>query len=99
MCHITVNKVAIFSENGVISPGGVRIGSPAMTSRGCLEPEFETMADFLYRAAQIASAAQREHGKLQKEPLKSIYHCKEIADLRNQVEAFATQFAMPAFDM
>ncbi|CAE5958211.1 unnamed protein product [Arabidopsis arenosa] len=99
MCHITVNKVAIFSENGVISPGGVRIGSPAMTSRGCLEPEFETMAEFLYRAAQIASAAQREHGKLQKEPLKSIYHCKEIADLRNQVEAFATQFAMPAFDM
>ncbi|EOA39946.1 hypothetical protein CARUB_v10008636mg [Capsella rubella] len=99
MCHITVNKVAIFNENGVISPGGVRIGSPAMTSRGCLEPDFETMAEFLYRAAQIASAGQREHGKLQKEPLKSIYHSKDIADLRNQVEAFATQFSMPAFDM
>uniref|UniRef100_A0A1J3EXU3 Serine hydroxymethyltransferase n=1 Tax=Noccaea caerulescens TaxID=107243 RepID=A0A1J3EXU3_NOCCA len=99
MCHITVNKVAIFAENGVISPGGVRIGSPAMTSRGCLESDFETMAEFLYRAAQIASAAQSERGKLQKEPLKSIYHCKDIADLRNQVEAFASQFAMPAFDM
>ncbi|CAN6976640.1 hypothetical protein BRARA_I03353 [Brassica rapa] len=95
MCHITVNKVAIFSENGVISPGGVRIGSPAMTSRGCLESDFETMAEFLYRAALIASAAQREQGK----SLKSIYHCKDIADLRNQVEAFASQFAMPAFDM
>ncbi|RID51606.1 hypothetical protein BRARA_H02257 [Brassica rapa] len=99
MCHITVNKVAIFSENGVISPGGVRIGSPAMTSRGCLEQDFETMAEFLYRAAQIASAALREHGKLQKEPLKSIYHCKDIADLRNQVEAFASQFAMPGFEI
>ncbi|KAG2269041.1 serine hydroxymethyltransferase 6 [Brassica napus] len=95
MCHITVNKVAIFSENGVISPGGVRIGSPAMTSRGCLESDFETMAEFLYRAALIASAAQREQGK----SLKSIYHCKDIADLRNQVEAFASQFAMPASDM
>lgn len=99
MCHITVNKVAIFSENGVISPGGVRIGSPAMTSRGCLESDFETMAEFLYRAALIASAAQREQGKSQRESLKSIYHCKDIADLRNQVEAFASQFAMPAFDM
>ncbi|KAF8088466.1 hypothetical protein N665_0541s0031 [Sinapis alba] len=99
MCHITVNKVAIFSENGVISPGGVRIGSPAMTSRGCLEPDFETMAEFLYRAAQIASAALREHGKLQKEPLKSMYHCKDIAELRSQVEAFASQFAMPAFEI
>lgn len=26
MCHITVNKIAIFGENGVITPGGVRIG-------------------------------------------------------------------------
>lgn len=66
-----------------------------MTSRGCLESDFETMAEFLYRAALIASAAQREQGK----SLKSIYHCKDIADLRNQVEAFASQFAMPASDM
>mgnify|MGYP003362129042 CR=1 FL=1 len=75
------------------------LGSPAMTSRGCLEQDFETMAEFLYRAAQIASAALREHGKLQKEPLKSIYHCKDIADLRNQVEGFASKFAMPAFEI
>lgn len=33
MCHITVNKVAIFSENGVISPGGVRIGKQIKYSR------------------------------------------------------------------
>jgi glycine/serine hydroxymethyltransferase len=26
MCHITLNKSAIFGDNGSISPGGVRIG-------------------------------------------------------------------------
>lgn len=26
MCHITLNKTAIFGDNGTISPGGVRIG-------------------------------------------------------------------------
>lgn len=26
MCHITLNKVAIFDDNGIITPGGVRIG-------------------------------------------------------------------------
>ena len=25
-CHITLNKCAIFDDNGAISPGGVRIG-------------------------------------------------------------------------
>ncbi|KAB2030597.1 hypothetical protein ERO13_D05G233500v2 [Gossypium hirsutum] len=98
MCHITLNKTAIFGENGAISPGGVRIGTPAMTSRGCLESDFETMADFLYRAAQITSAVQRDHGKLQKEFLKGLQNNKDIIDLRNRVEAFAAQFAMPGFD-
>ncbi|GAV61184.1 SHMT domain-containing protein [Cephalotus follicularis] len=99
MCHITLNKIAIFGDNGTIIPGGVRIGTPAMTSRGCLESDFETMVDFLLRAAQIASMVQREHGKLQKSFLKGLQNNKDIVELRARVETFATQFAMPGFDV
>ncbi|KAL4588463.1 hypothetical protein LXL04_001354 [Taraxacum kok-saghyz] len=99
MCHITVNKIAIFDDNGSLTPGGVRIGTPAMTSRGCLETDFETMAEFLYRAAQITSVMQREHGKMAKGFLKGIEKSKEIVELRGQVENFATQFAMPGQDV
>ncbi|KAI3960302.1 hypothetical protein MKW98_017026 [Papaver atlanticum] len=98
MCHISLNKSAIFGDNGAISPGGVRIGTPAMTTRGCIESDFETIADFLLRAAQIVSIVQREHGKLQKDFLKGLQNNKDIIDLRNRVEAFSSQFAMPAFD-
>ncbi|KAK9028438.1 hypothetical protein V6N11_025600 [Hibiscus sabdariffa] len=98
MCQITLNKTAIFGDNGAISLGGVRIGTPAMTSRGCSESDFETIADFLYRAAQITSAVQRDQGKLQKQFLKCLYNNKDVVDLRNRVEAFAAQFAMPGFD-
>ncbi|KAI4307335.1 hypothetical protein L6164_030535 [Bauhinia variegata] len=94
-CHITVNKCAI---NGV-SPGGVRIGTPAMTSRGCLEDDFEIMADFLLRAAQITNNIQREHGKLYKDFLKGLHNNKDIIELRTRVENFASQFAMPGFDI
>ncbi|KAF7842735.1 serine hydroxymethyltransferase 7-like [Senna tora] len=97
-CHITLNKIAIFDDNGTITPGGVRIGTPAMTSRGCLEADFETMAEFLFRAAQIANILQREHGKLQA-VLKGLDSNKDIVELRSRVEAFATQFAMPGFDI
>lgn len=99
MCHITVNKIAIFDDNGSLTPGGVRIGTPAMTTRGCLESDFETMADFLYRAAQITSIMQREHGKMAKAFLKGLENNKDVIDLRNQVENFATQFAMPGQDL
>lgn len=73
-------------------------GTPAMTSRGCLEADFETIADFLLKAAQITNAMQREHGKLQKGFHEGLQNNKEIVDLRNRVEAFASQFAMPGFD-
>lgn len=99
MCHITLNKTAIFGDNGAISPGGVRIGTPAMTTRGCLESDFETMAEFLIRAAQITSAVQREYGKKQKDFLKGLQNNNDICELRNRVEAFAAQFAMPGFDI
>ncbi|XP_027159376.1 serine hydroxymethyltransferase 7-like [Coffea eugenioides] len=99
LCHVTLNKVTIFDDNGTITPGGVRIGTPAMTSRGCLEADFETIADFLFRAAQIASSVQREHGKLPKAFLKGLENNKDIIELRTWVESFASQFAMPGFDV
>lgn len=70
-----------------------------MTSRGCLEVDFETIADFLLRAAQIASVVQREHGKLQKPFLKGLESNKDIVELRTRVENFASQFAMPGYDI
>ncbi|KAL2477548.1 Serine hydroxymethyltransferase 6 [Forsythia ovata] len=99
LCLITLNKVTIFDDSGNLNPGGVRIGTPAMTSRGCLEDDFETMADFLVRAAQIASSVQREHSKLPKAFLKGLENNKEIVELQTQVECFASQFAMPGFDV
>ncbi|KAL1557774.1 Serine hydroxymethyltransferase 7 [Salvia divinorum] len=98
LCHITLNKVTIFDDNGNIIPGGVRIGTPAMTSRGCVESDFEVMADFLLRAVHIASSVQRDHGKLPKSLLKGLENNKEIVELRARAESFASQFAMPGFD-
>lgn len=67
-----------------------------MTTRGCIESDFETIADFLIKAAQITSALQREHGKSHKEFVKSLCTNKDISELRNRVEAFALQYEMPA---
>ena len=48
-CHITVNKNTIPGEK--LSPmkaSGIRIGSPAMTTRGFTEKEFVTIAKYIY---------------------------------------------------
>ena len=70
-----------------------------MTTRGCLEEDFDVIADFLIRATQIASNVLKEHGKVQKEFLRGLQNNRDIIELRNQVEAFASQFVMPGFDV
>lgn len=35
-------------------PGGLRMGSPALTSRGFVERDFEKVAEFVDRAVNIA---------------------------------------------
>ena len=46
-----------------MSPGGVRIGAPAMTSRGLKEADFEKIGEFLHRLVEIALATQEKSGK------------------------------------
>ena len=52
--HISLNKNAIHGDRSAAVPGGVRIGTPAMTSRGLSESDFETVADLLHECAELA---------------------------------------------
>src|SRR5450432_1424416 len=68
---ITVNKNAIpFDTNPPMKPSGVRIGTPAVTTRGMKEPEMRQIAHWIAQALQ-------NHGNEGK--LKQIRH--EVAEL------------------
>ncbi len=76
----------------------MRVGAPAMTSRGLGTADFEKIAAFLSRAADIALALQAASGKQLKDFVKALESSAEVAALRTEVEAFATSFPMPGFD-
>lgn len=74
-------------------------GTPAMTSRGLKEADFEQVADFLEQAVNISLDVQKENGKLLKDFLKGLEDNAALKKLREDVEKFASSFEMPGFDV
>jgi glycine hydroxymethyltransferase len=55
---ITVNKNAIpFDVNPPMKPSGIRIGTPALTTRGMKEPEMRHVGDWIAEALNAHSDA------------------------------------------
>jgi hypothetical protein len=50
---ITLNKNSVPGDKSAIVPGGIRIGTPALTTRGFKEAEFVNVADFIHRGVQV----------------------------------------------
>ena len=50
--HITVNKNSVVGDKSAVTPGGVRLGAPAMTTRGLKENDFKQIATFLHRGIE-----------------------------------------------
>jgi glycine hydroxymethyltransferase len=64
---ITVNKNAIpFDSNPPLKPSGIRIGTPALTTRGMKETEMQKVGSFIaealrnYKDAQVLAKVRRQ---------------------------------------
>jgi glycine/serine hydroxymethyltransferase len=95
--HITLNMNSVAGDVSALTPGGVRIGMPAMTSRGLKDSDFVKVGEFLHRAVDICKAVQTSHGKKLAGFKEGLAASKEVAALRKEVEAFAASFPMPGF--
>jgi len=96
---ITLNKNCVPGDRSAITPGGVRIGTPALTTRGFTEADFEQVATFLHEGLLIALEIQQESGPKLKDFIALMDSNTKIAALRLKVNEFATQFPMPGFDV
>merc|ERR1711970_965959 len=92
---ISLNRNAVHGDASALSPGGVRIGSPAMTTRGCSAEEFKKIAEFLDRCCQIAVKIQSEKGKKLKDFEDGLKDNADVVALKTEVEAWATGFGYP----
>jgi glycine hydroxymethyltransferase len=106
---VASNKNTVPGDKSAMRPGGLRMGSPAMTSRGFGEEDFRRIADVVDRAVHIAKKLDGPaRKKAEEKGLKNLGAYKhfasyvgegeevpEIVELRHEVEGWVGTFPVP----
>ncbi|XP_029647035.1 serine hydroxymethyltransferase, mitochondrial [Octopus sinensis] len=99
---ITTNKNTCPGDKSAMVPGGIRLGTPALTSRGFKEEDFELVVDFFDQAIQLGQEVKKKTKNLKEyrafllenEDIK-----KKIEHLESEVKRFSGSFPMPGRDL
>ncbi|KAE9993132.1 hypothetical protein EG327_006311 [Venturia inaequalis] len=106
---VASNKNTVPGDKSAMKPGGLRMGTPAMTTRGFQPDDFTRVADIVHRAVHITSkvdksAREAAEAKGRKNPT-SVAAFKEhlgegqdvtdIVQLRQEVEDWVGTFSLP----
>lgn len=101
LVNIASNKNTVPGDKSALIPGGLRIGTPAMTSRGLKEQDFVKIADFIDRAVKIT---QEEKSKATGKKLIDFKNhigdgtsIASIQNLKKEVSDFASTFPTVGF--
>ncbi|XP_060798237.1 serine hydroxymethyltransferase, cytosolic-like [Neoarius graeffei] len=87
--------------DGALQASGLRLGTPALTSRGLVEEDFCLVAELIHKGIQLAVEIQTNMNpqstfKEFKETLaQHEEYQKRVREIRDEVEAFAGTFPMP----
>jgi glycine hydroxymethyltransferase len=103
--NISVNKNSLPNDTSALNPGGVRIGTPAVTSRGMKQPEMHTIANFLHRIYSIGKSltvdATEKNCNLKGTDVRmslsqSPEYSSKIREIAEEVRLFTGEYVLPS---
>jgi len=100
---IASNKNTIPGDTSALTPGGIRMGAPALTSRGFMEADFAKVAEFFDRAVSIAVALKNTDEGKKLKGFKAMCAVgpsvhPDLVQLRADVQSFASSFPTVGFN-
>jgi len=95
LVSISTNKNAVYGDTSALVPGGIRLGTPALTSRGFKEEDIRKAVEFLDRGVKIALETQNKVGKKLVDFIAALEKSEEIKQLKKEVEEYSKKFPFP----
>jgi len=98
--NIACNKNSIPGDKSALTPCGIRIGAPAMTTRGFGEDDFKRVARYIVQSIELCKKIQselpKEANKLKDFKAKAASdEVQEILELRKEIADWASTFPLP----
>ncbi|KAI1339777.1 serine hydroxymethyltransferase [Xylariaceae sp. FL0016] len=98
--NIACNKNSIPGDRSALTPCGIRIGTPAMTSRGFGEKDFERVAEYIAQSIDICKEVQgslpKEANKLKDFKAKvASGEITKINELKKEISEWCHTFPLP----
>jgi len=95
---IYCNKNSICGDTSPLNPGAVRVGTPAMTTRGMKEEDMVILVEFFEKAINLCLKVQKKSGKKIQDfltALDSDEFKEEIAQHQADMREYVKQFPVP----
>jgi len=97
-CNISVNKNTIPTDKSALVPSGIRVGTPAMTSRGFTEEDFREVAQYFDRAVHLALDVHKANPKNKLKQFKAATGFEaEMAEIKDEISAKCRGFPTVGF--
>ncbi|XP_050297662.1 serine hydroxymethyltransferase isoform X3 [Anthonomus grandis grandis] len=98
---ITCNKNTVPGDKSALNPSGIRLGTPALTTRGLKEEDICQVVDFMDKGMKLGKTISEKSGpKLVdfKKACQEGAFKEELDCLRQEVHKFSEKFPMPGFE-
>lgn len=97
--NIALNKNSIPGDKSALVPGGIRIGAPAMTTRGLGEKDFERIVGYIDQAINLAIDIQqslpKEANKLKDFKARVAQGDERLTSIKNEIANWVRDFPLP----
>lgn len=99
--NIACNKNTVPGDKSALNPSGIRLGTPALTTRNLKEKDIDVVVDFLDRGLKLAKEISNISGPKLVDFKKVLHENSDIqakiATLKDEVTKYSEQFPLPGY--
>lgn len=99
--NIACNKNTVPGDKSAMNPSGIRLGTPALTTRGLVEEDMDCVVEYIDRALKICGEAVKVSGPKLVDFQQTVHNNADIQskikELRSEIEKFSEKFPLPGF--